>query len=71
MWEELEAEPPIEEIDDAIRKLNFTAAGHDGITAGMWKVLARDDDFFFFLTEWCDPREIFGKMNDCLVNGSF
>ena len=47
VWEELEAEPPIVEIDDAIRKLNFTAAGHDGITAGMWKALARDDEIFF------------------------
>ena len=46
VWEELEAEPSIVEIDDAIRKLNFTAAGHDGITAGMWKALARDDEIF-------------------------
>ena len=30
----LEAEPSIVEIDDATRKLNFTASGHDGITAG-------------------------------------
>ena len=68
VWEELEAEPSIVEIDDAIRKLNFTAAGHYGITAGMWKALARDDRFFFI--GWYNTREIFGKTNDCLMDGS-
>ena len=46
VWEELEAEPPIVEIGDTIRKLNLTAVGHDRIIAGMWKALARGDDFF-------------------------
>ena len=42
----MEQEPPVKETGNAVRKLNFTAAGHDGTYTGMWKAIARDDEAF-------------------------
>jgi hypothetical protein len=39
--------PTVDEIDAAARQLNFSGSGFDGITAHMWKAIARDNDLFF------------------------
>jgi hypothetical protein len=39
--------PSVDEIDAAVRQLNFSGSGHDGITAHTWKAIARDNDLFF------------------------
>jgi hypothetical protein len=39
--------PTVDEIDAAVRQLNFSGSGYDGIAAHMWKAIARDNDLFF------------------------
>ena len=41
-----EALPTVDEIDAAVRQLNFSGSGCDGITARARKAVARDNDFF-------------------------
>jgi len=39
--------PTVDEIDAAVRKLNYTAAGFTKISPQMWKAIARDNELFF------------------------
>jgi hypothetical protein len=39
--------PTVDEIDAAVRQLNFSGSGFDGVTAHAWKAIARDNDLFF------------------------